>query len=77
MRRARGSAHYLNRTVSERVEHVLGAALAWLHVLGEGGRCVQGLRRRLGARLASEDEAGVHVAGGGVSVRRVGPHLWR
>ena len=92
MRRARGSAHYpkenivnlnlkgdflLDGTVSERVEHILGAALAWLHVLGEAGRCVEGLRCRLGAWLASEDEAGVRVAGRGVGVGGLSSHLWR
>lgn len=82
MRRARGSTHYLNGTGSERVEHILGAALAWLHVLGEAGRCVEGglvegLRCRLGAWLASEDEAGVRVAGRGVGVGGLSSHLWR
>ena len=91
--RTRGSTHYpkgnivnlnlkgdfflLNRTVSERVKHIFGAALARLHVLWKASWCVEVLRCRVGAWLASEDEAGVYVAGWGVGVRCLGSHLWR
>ena len=71
------SCNLLNRTVSERVKHIFGATLTWLHVLRKAGRCVEGLWCRVGAWLASEDEAGVDVASWSIGVRCLGSHLWR
>ena len=67
----------LNRTVSERVKHILRATLARLHVLWKTGGCVECLRCWVGAWLASENEAGVRVTGWSIGIWCMGSHLWR